>query len=63
MKKGRKTAVRLYNSQIEAEMAAVSIQGSYLEHRPAEPIRCNYFCSVNQFCNQYEQEQAIGNGP
>lgn len=43
-------------------MAAVSIQGSYLEHRPAEPIRCNYFCSVNEFCNQYREEQVRGNG-
>lgn len=59
MKKGRKTAVRLFNSQVEAEMAAVSIQGSYLEHRPAEPLRCNYFCSVNEFCNQYREENHV----
>jgi hypothetical protein len=62
MKTGRKTAVRLFNSRIEADMTAVGIKGSYLEHRPAEPIRCKYFCSVNEFCNQYAEEQVSGNG-
>ena len=59
MKKGRKTAVRLFNSRVEAEMFAVGVKDSYIEHRPAEPIRCNYFCPVNQFCNQYQEENHV----
>lgn len=59
MKSGRKTAVRLFKSQVEAEMAAVSVKDSHIEHRPAEPIRCKFFCSVNEFCNQYKEENHV----
>jgi hypothetical protein len=28
----------------------------YVMHRPAQAIRCEHFCNVKQFCNQYELE-------
>ena len=60
MKKGRKTAVRLYNSRIEADMAPVRVKDSYPEHRPAEPIRCNYFAlSTNSATSTQKNRRGV----
>ncbi|MCK8600097.1 hypothetical protein [Desulfoferrobacter suflitae] len=58
MKKGRKTAVRLYHTLDEAEEAAAGVKGGYVQHRPAEAVRCKYFCSVSPFCSQFQLESA-----
>ena len=60
MKKGRKSAVKLFekeedaNGWIEQQDEAFTI-----EHRPGEPIRCaGNYCGVAQWCKQYIAEQA-----
>lgn len=52
MKKGRKTALRIYDSPIAAEHHAATVPGAYVEHRPRLPVRCLHFCNVRDFCNQ-----------
>lgn len=59
MKKGRKTAVRVFDSLSQAEKAAEKVPGGFIEHRPAEPIRCKHFCSVNQFCNHHKENKHV----
>lgn len=52
MKRGRKSAVKLWDTQGEAEVAAVGFgAGHYVEHRPAEPTRCLRYCPVATFCD------------
>lgn len=58
MKRGRKSAVRLFFNRDQAEAALIGTRkGSkpgeqfYLEDRPAEPVRCLDFCPVQQFCD------------
>ena len=55
MKQGRKTAVRLFSSQEEAEAAKVDDK-HYVVCRPGEPKRCVEYCSVAKFCKQYQKE-------
>jgi hypothetical protein len=51
MKKGRKSAVKLYDVQPDIELEP----GHYWEHRPGEQWkRCEY-CNVSPFCNQYQK--------
>ena len=59
MKKGRKTAVRVFDNPAQAQTAAESIPGGFIEHRPAEPIRCKHFCPVNEFCNQHKEKDHV----
>lgn len=59
MKKGRKTAVRVFETPSLAHSLAESVSGSYVEHRPAEPIRCKHFCQVSDFCNQTREEKHV----
>jgi hypothetical protein len=58
MKKGRKSAVRVYNSDLEAEMKIDSIvkekSKHYIEKRPGRRIRCEDYCIVNKFCPYYK---------
>lgn len=62
MKKGRKTAVKLCNSQQEAEeyIAANEVKANELftENRPGESIRCQFYCRVAPFCEIWKQIQA-----
>lgn len=51
MKKGRKRAIKLYDSEVEAQ-AMVSDPGQYVEPRHGEPIRCFHYCPVLAFCSQ-----------
>lgn len=63
MKEGRKSAVKLYDSQEDAEAAVRGIPGHYVEHRPGSPIRCaGNYCLVNQFCKQWKAELGAGAG-
>lgn len=57
MKKGRKTAVRLLDSQEKAEeyIEAKGLDDKhYIEKREGKPKRCEY-CSASAFCNQYKE--------
>ena len=54
MKEGRKSAVKLYDSSEEANEALK--EKHYVEHRPGEAIRCNNYCPVKDWCDQFKRE-------
>jgi hypothetical protein len=56
MKKGRKTAVKLYDSEREAAQASKASSDLYLIHRPGNYRRCADYCSVAHGCPQYQGE-------
>ena len=55
MQKGRKTAVRLYDSADEAGLAVVRAD-YYVEYRPGIATRCESYCPVAQFCDQFQND-------
>lgn len=61
MKKGRKTAIKLYDSKAEAE-AGITAGDIYVETRPTKYNRCEGYCAAAQWCPQHNgfstQEQA-----
>jgi hypothetical protein len=60
-KPGRKTAVRLHATEIEATTHARELGGAhYVEHRPGRATRCQNYCPVSALCNQWRAEQAAG---
>ncbi len=54
MQKGRKTAVRLYDTAEEAQAAVSTNQ--YVEYRPGIATRCESYCPVSQFCEQWRND-------
>ena len=57
MKKGRKTALRVLDSQEDAEKwMEQNGKGDYIELREGEDKKCEDYCSVNQFCNYYQEK-------
>ena len=58
MKKGRKSAVRLFSSEAEAnERVAKEGDNHYLEIRKGEKTRCTQdWCGVSQWCDQFQAE-------
>lgn len=50
MKKGRKRAVKLFDSREEAE--ANMGPDMYVDFRPGESVRCERYCSVSEFCTR-----------
>ena len=54
MKRGRKSALRLFDSYEEA-LAASSQPDHYIETRPGMSVRCESYCSVSAFCPQHAQ--------
>jgi hypothetical protein len=62
MNKGRKTALRVLDSQDDAERwMAVNGKGDYIEVRPGEDKKCIDYCRVSAFCN-YAIEKGYGGG-
>jgi len=59
-KPGRKSAVKLYDSQNDAGQHAREIKNGYIEHRPGESVRCADYCAAAPFCRQWQamQQQA-----
>jgi hypothetical protein len=56
MKTGRKSAVKLCDSDIEAKGTIENLgNGHYIENRKGEPKRCNEYCRVNSFCRFYKE--------
>lgn len=56
-REGRKTAIRVFKNQEEANELATKEKG-YVEIRPGEPKRCTgNYCGVAQWCNQYQREK------
>lgn len=56
MKHGRKSAVKLYNSESDCRAAADG-EKMYVQHRPGEAKRCAY-CDVSSFCSQFKAMNA-----
>jgi len=58
MKNGRKTAVRVFDTLIDAENCAGELGNShYVEYRPAVSRKCGKYCICKDFCNFYKKEQ------
>ena len=54
MKNGRKTAVRVFDTEIDAENCAGELGNShYVEHRPAVSRKCGKYCLCKDFCSFY----------
>lgn len=51
MKEGRKTAVKLFDSEEEATKRAEELGAKhYVEHRPGRDANCEDYCSAREFC-------------
>ena len=63
MKEGRKTAVKLFDSQKKAEVYKESMKSAsalFIEHREGEFTRCKEnFCGVAEFCEQYKGDENV----
>ena len=54
MKNGRKTAIRVFDTEIDAENCAGELGNShYVEHRPAVSRKCGKYCLCRDFCSFY----------
>jgi hypothetical protein len=51
MKRGRKSALKLFDTEEEAE-AALRSSDQFVEIRPGSSIRCENYCAVAPFCAQ-----------
>lgn len=52
MKKGRKTAVKLFKEAVEATKYAEKCgENHYIEFRPGESVRCQSYCLCSTYCN------------
>ena len=55
MKNGRKTAVKVFDNQLDADaMAGEMGNAYYVEHRPAISRKCDEYCNCKDFCNFYK---------
>jgi hypothetical protein len=54
MQRGRKTAVKLYDTEADASASLASNQ--YVEYRPGIATRCESYCPVAQFCDQWDND-------
>lgn len=55
-KEGRKTAVKLFDTQKEAEEKITELgKGHYLEVRKGESMKCKNYCLCSKFCNFCQQ--------
>ena len=59
-KEGRKTAVRVMDTQEEADKMAADLgKNHFVEVRPGESIRCQDYCSCCMFCDFYRDVVAV----
>lgn len=57
-KEGRKSAVKLFDTQKEAEERIVELgKGHYLEIRRGESMKCKNYCLCAKFCNFCKENQ------
>ena len=65
MREGRAKAMRLLNTQDEAEQwieQQAKQAGLTIEFRPGESTRCRDYCPVSEFCTQFQEGMKNGNG-
>ena len=60
LQRGRKTAIKLCNTQPEADKLAKERLGMYVEERKGMAKRCKY-CIARKFCTQYVELVKLGN--
>lgn len=60
MKIGRKSAVKLYDNENEALKHIEGLSDLSLVKRPGLSVRCREYCSVSQFCKQYQSSLKQG---
>jgi hypothetical protein len=63
MKHGRKTAVKLYSNENEAKAHVGFDKSLYVVHRPGLSVRCQSYCPVSKFCQQYQSSLATSTLP
>tara|TARA_Y100000114_G_scaffold156717_1_gene184927 strand:+ start:2303 stop:3169 length:867 start_codon:yes stop_codon:yes gene_type:complete len=57
MKKGRKRAIKLHDSEQEALDHAESLGSDHsVDHRIGEAMRCSKYCAVAPWCDQFQRE-------
>jgi hypothetical protein len=57
MKRGRKSAVKLYDDELTARKACESNgKGFFVEHRHGEDVKCEKYCSACAFCDYYRMK-------
>ena len=55
MKNGRKSAIKLFDNEADADAMAGELGNShYVEHRPAISRKCADYCACCEFCNFYK---------
>lgn len=58
MKKGRKSAVRVFDTESDAKTMLSKLDNlHFIEHRPPIARKCADYCLVCDFCNQYQNEK------
>lgn len=55
MKDGRKTALKVCDSMLEAELYIKQVGGTRVEVRPGESKKCAEYCPCAEFCNFYHE--------
>lgn len=56
MRKGVKKAVRVLDSQEQAEEYLTNSKGDYIEFRKGEDSKCLEYCSCNKYCSYYKEK-------
>jgi hypothetical protein len=56
MKRGNIRAVKLFDNPLEAQALADTASNLYVEHRPGEAVRCQSWCPVSEFCQQWRDD-------
>ncbi|MGP1416094.1 MAG: DUF2188 domain-containing protein [Treponema sp.] len=60
MKNGRKTAVRVFDTEIDANRCVKELgDNHYIEYRPAVSRKCSDYCLCKDFCNFYKNQQEV----
>lgn len=61
MKRGRQSAVKLYDTYTEASERAYELGSAhYVERRPGKAMRCEYYCPVSMWCAQWQADDRRG---
>ena len=55
MKEGRKSAIKLYDSEEEASKVELK-KDEYIEHRPGENKKCDNYCNCREWCPLFKKE-------
>lgn len=63
-KRGGKRAVKVFDTNEEAIVHAVSLGSGYeVEHRKGGRTRCEQYCAVSEFCTQWAMERVAAAAP